>query len=127
MTDGGAKDLTASSASPSDLEAEIKRRGKDSQKIKPRKEREARVPEYLPSVDEVVEPEEVAAAPDAWWPLAGIRLAKATVGTIRLQLMKIAAPVHVSVRRVQRVSAKEHLRAGTRANTSAGVRGKGVS
>jgi hypothetical protein len=68
MTDGGAKDLTASSASPSALEAEIRRRGKDSQKIKPRKEREARVPEYLPSVGEVVEPEEVAAAPDAWWP-----------------------------------------------------------
>ena len=68
MTDGGAKDLTASSASPSALEAEIKRRGKDSQKIKPCKEREARVPEYLPSVDEVVEPEEVAAASYAWWP-----------------------------------------------------------
>jgi hypothetical protein len=32
--------------------------------------------------------------------LAGTRLAKATVGSIRLQLMKIAAQVHVSVRRV---------------------------
>lgn len=32
--------------------------------------------------------------------LAGTRLAKATVGTIRLQLMKIAAQVTVSVRRV---------------------------
>ena len=32
--------------------------------------------------------------------LAGTRLAKATVGTIRLHLMKIAAQVTVSVRRV---------------------------
>ncbi len=33
--------------------------------------------------------------------LSGTRLARATVGTIRLQLMKIAAQVTVSVRRVQ--------------------------
>jgi hypothetical protein len=59
--------------------------------------------------------------------LAGSRLAKATVSTIRLQLMKIAAQVHLSVRRVKRLSAKGNLRAGTRANTSAGLRGKGVS
>lgn len=32
--------------------------------------------------------------------LAGTALAKATVGTLRLRLMKIAAPIHVSVRRV---------------------------
>jgi transposase len=64
--DDGAKKDPASSASPGALEAEIERRGKDSQKIKPRKEREARVPEHLPAVDEVVEPEEVAAAPAAW-------------------------------------------------------------
>ena len=32
--------------------------------------------------------------------LSGTRLARATVGTIRLQLMKIAAQVTVSVRRV---------------------------
>jgi len=64
--DDGAKKDPASSASPGVLEAEIERRGKNSQKIKPRKEREARVPEHLPAVDEVVEPEEVAAAPAAW-------------------------------------------------------------
>ncbi len=56
----------ASSASPGVLEAEIEKRGKDTQKIKPRKEREARVPEHLPAVDEVIEPEKVAAAPAAW-------------------------------------------------------------
>ena len=33
--------------------------------------------------------------------LAGTQLARATVGTIRLQLMKIAAQITVSVRRVQ--------------------------
>ena len=32
--------------------------------------------------------------------LAGTRMAKATVGTIRLHLMKVAAQVTVSVRRV---------------------------
>jgi transposase len=64
--DDGAKKAEASSASPGALEAEIERRGKDSQKIKPRKEREVRVPEHLPAVDEVIEPEEVAAAPAAW-------------------------------------------------------------
>jgi transposase len=60
------KDLTASSASPGALEAEIEKRGKDTAKIKPRKVREARVPEHLPAVDEIIEPEEVTAAPEAW-------------------------------------------------------------
>jgi transposase len=64
--DDGAKKNPASSASPGVLEAEIEKRGKDTAKIKPRKEREARVPEHLPAVDEVIEPEEVAAAPAAW-------------------------------------------------------------
>ncbi len=64
--DDGAKKDPASSASPGALEAEIKQRGKDSKPVKPRKEREARVPEHLPAVDEVIEPEEVIAAPDAW-------------------------------------------------------------
>jgi transposase len=31
-----------------------------------RKEREARVPEHLPAVDEVIEPDEVVADPEAW-------------------------------------------------------------
>ncbi len=66
--DDGAKKAEASSASPGVLEAEIDRRGKDTAKIKPRKEREARVPEHLPAVDEVIEPAEVAAEPEAWRP-----------------------------------------------------------
>lgn len=61
-----AKKDPASSASPGVLEAEIGKRGEETQKIKARKEREARVPEHLPAVDEVIEPEEVAAAPEAW-------------------------------------------------------------
>ena len=64
--DDGAKKDPASSASPGALEAEIKERGKDSKPVKPRKEREARVPEHLPAVDEVIEPAEVTAAPEAW-------------------------------------------------------------
>jgi transposase len=64
--DDGAKKAEASSASPGVLEAEIEKRGKDTAKIKPRKEREARVPEHLPAVDEVIEPDEVVADPKAW-------------------------------------------------------------
>ncbi len=56
--DDGAKKDPASSASPGVLEAEIEKRGKDTAKIKPRKQREARVPEHLPAVDEVIEPDE---------------------------------------------------------------------
>jgi transposase len=67
--DDGAKKDPASSASPGVLEAEIEKRGKDTTKIKPRKEREARVPEHLPAVDEVIEPAEVAAEPEAWRPI----------------------------------------------------------
>ncbi len=33
--------------------------------------------------------------------LAGTELARATLGTVRLRLLKVAAQVHVSVRRVQ--------------------------
>jgi transposase len=64
--DDDAKKDPASSASPGVLEAEIEKRGKDTAKIKPRKEREARVPEHLPAVDEVIEPDEVVADPKAW-------------------------------------------------------------
>lgn len=65
--DDGAKKAEASSASPGVLEAEVDRRGKDEvKKAKLRKEREARVPEHLPAVDEVTEPAEVTAAPEAW-------------------------------------------------------------
>lgn len=61
-----AKKAAASSADACALEAEIDRRARDNKPVKPRKEREARVPEHLPAVDEVIEPEEVAAAPGAW-------------------------------------------------------------
>ena len=64
--DDGAKKDPASSASPGVLEAEIEKRGKDTAKIKPRREREARVPEHLPAVDEIIEPDEVVADPKAW-------------------------------------------------------------
>jgi len=64
--DGEAKKATASSADACALEAEIDRRAKDNKPVKTRREREARVPEHLPAVDEVIEPEEVAAAPAAW-------------------------------------------------------------
>ncbi len=64
--DDGAKKAEASSASPGVLEAEIEKRGKDTAKIKPRRKREARVPEHLPAVDEVIEPDEVVADPKAW-------------------------------------------------------------
>jgi hypothetical protein len=37
----------------------------EARKTRPRKEHEARVPEHLPAVDEVIEPAEVAAAPEA--------------------------------------------------------------
>ena len=61
-----AKKDPASSASPGVLEAEIEKRGKETIKTKSRKAREARVPEHLPAVDEVIEPEEVVADPEAW-------------------------------------------------------------
>ena len=64
--DEGAKKGAASSADPCVLEAEIERRDKDNKPLKPRRWREARVPEHLPAVDEVIEPEEVGAAPEAW-------------------------------------------------------------
>ena len=60
------KKAAASSADACALEAEIDRRARDNKPVKPRREREARVPEHLPAVDEVIEPEEVAAAPEAW-------------------------------------------------------------
>jgi transposase len=67
--DDGAKKDPASSASPCVLEAEMEKRSKDTQIIKPRKEREARVPAHLPAVDEVIEPNEVVADPEAWRPI----------------------------------------------------------
>ena len=64
--DDGAKKAEASHADPGVLEAEIAQRGKAGKPAKRRREREARVPEHLPTVDEVIEPQEVIAAPAAW-------------------------------------------------------------
>ncbi len=54
------KKAEASSATPGVLEAEIDKRdkdNKDNKPVKPRRQHEARVPEHLPAVDEVIEPE----------------------------------------------------------------------
>lgn len=67
--DDAAKKDQASSANPGALEAEIKKRDKDDKTPAPRQEREARVPEHLPAVDEVIEPDEVKADPQAWRPI----------------------------------------------------------
>lgn len=58
----------ASCASPGALEAEIERRDKAAKAAEPRqpKLREPRLPEHLPAVDEVIEPDEVKADPAAW-------------------------------------------------------------
>lgn len=64
--EGAAKKPEASSADRGALEAEIKRQEQATKLAKTRKQREARVPEHLPAVDEVIEPEEVAAEPEAW-------------------------------------------------------------
>lgn len=63
-----AKKDQASCANPGALEAEIQRRAKEEKVSTPssRHEREARVPEHLPAVDEVIVPEEVKADPEAW-------------------------------------------------------------
>lgn len=68
--DGAAKkDQASSRADPGALEAEIERRAKEDKKTAPRPERETRVPEHLPAVDEVIVPEEVKADPEAWRPI----------------------------------------------------------
>lgn len=64
--DDGAKKDPASSANPGVLEAEIEKQAEAAKPKKPRKEREARMPEHLPTVEEIIEPQEVQAAPEAW-------------------------------------------------------------
>ena len=64
--DDGAKKDPASSANPGVLEAEIEKQAEAAKTRQPRKGREARVPEHLPTVEEVIEPETVKAAPEAW-------------------------------------------------------------
>ncbi len=64
--DDGPKKDPASSANPGVLEAEIEKQAEAAKPKKPRKPREARVPEHLPAVEEIIEPQEVQAAPAAW-------------------------------------------------------------
>ncbi len=58
----------ASSANPGALEAEIEKQAAQTKARtrKPCKQREARVPQHLPVVEQVIEPEEVKAAPYQW-------------------------------------------------------------
>jgi transposase len=66
--DAAKKDQASSRANPGALEAEIEKRAKDDKSKAPssRQEREARVPEHLPAVDEVIEPDEVKADPQSY-------------------------------------------------------------
>lgn len=57
--DDGAKKDPASSANPGVLEAELEKQAESVKPQKRRKEREARMPEHLPVVEEVIEPEPV--------------------------------------------------------------------
>lgn len=58
----------ASSASPGALEAEIEKQAAAAPRAKAKaaKPRQPRVPEHLPLIEEVIEPEEVTAAPQEW-------------------------------------------------------------
>jgi transposase len=58
----------ASSASPGALEAEIEKQAAAAPmaKAKAARPRQPRVPEHLPLIEEVIEPEEVTAAPQEW-------------------------------------------------------------
>lgn len=64
--DDGPKKEPASCANSGALEAEIKKRAQADKVPAPRPPREARVPEHLPAVDVLIEPEEVKADPPAW-------------------------------------------------------------
>jgi transposase len=64
--DDGAKKGPASSANSGVLEAELEKQTAAAKTQKPRKAREARVPEHLPAEDVIIEPQEVQAAPEQW-------------------------------------------------------------
>ena len=64
--DGEPKKAPASEGGACALEAEIDKVGDTHRPKKAHSQREARVPEHLPTVDEVIEPEEVKAQPEAW-------------------------------------------------------------
>ena len=63
--DPGKKD-PASGSDATGLEAEIEKVVEATKPRKLRRSREARVPEHLPTVEEVIEPEAVKAEPQAW-------------------------------------------------------------
>lgn len=60
------KKAPASESGACALEAEIEKAGEAGRLKKSRAQREARIPEHLPIVEEVIEPEEVKAWPEAW-------------------------------------------------------------
>lgn len=60
----GPKKEPASCASSAGLEAELKKAS--AKPARPRKEREARVPQDLPATEEIIIPKEVQAAPEQW-------------------------------------------------------------
>ena len=64
--DEAAKKLEASCASLSAWEAEIKKAQQPVKPAKTRPAREARVPEHLPTLEEIIDPEEVKSAPQDW-------------------------------------------------------------
>ena len=64
--DEGAKKDTASGVDPTVLEAELEKRPAADIPAKERRPREPRVPEHLPAVDTIVDPDEVKADPAAW-------------------------------------------------------------
>lgn len=64
--DEGAKKAPASGADPAALEAELEKPVSPDRRPKERGPREPRLPEHLPAVETIVDPDEVKADPAAW-------------------------------------------------------------
>lgn len=64
--DEGAKKAPASGADPAALEAELEKPISPDHRSKQPRPREPRLPEHLPAVETVVDPDEVKADPSAW-------------------------------------------------------------
>ena len=64
--DGEAKKAPASGADPAALEAELEKPVSPDRRAKERGPREPRLPEHLPAVETIVDPDEVRADPAAW-------------------------------------------------------------
>ncbi len=64
--DDGTKKAPASGADPAALEAELEKPVAPDRRPKERGPREPRLPEHLPAVDTIVDPDEVKADPSAW-------------------------------------------------------------